>query len=508
MNDADKRRDHAPRPTNHPEYVIRDNAVVRLWRNLPLWTREETPLPIERPRDFRCIRGRWFTDGVHVIVQAQQGAAIAREYYYRIDDADIATFTVLNERYARDARQAYFITNRTIRTRSPHAFRPLDFERWYERDDGTLFTQLRPHEYYAVDRESIYMNGRRIAGSDGASAAGFEGGYAVDAQRVYYYGKPTEIDRESFVSGPLDGRLRFTDRVGPINHGKRMTALEHRQIEEWNAFFMTRPDLQDYWWHRLRRRSDAPAVIYDGLRLAGLDPASFGTHTFRYGPDWEPRGTACGDAHGVHWLHRYSEHNARLERISDQPITALRELGRHYFTDGAVVFYSPNHYQTPTPLRRVAPATFRVLDQGWASDGSRAFCLGVEKKGVNAARLHIEGSYAWDGARLFYHGTPLVVDVPHEQLAVPHAGFLRAGDKLFAGRRPISARRVHLPSLEFLGDDYARDARKVYLIYFPRLIEIADADPATFRVTGPGEACDARRRYDTKALRDAVDPDA
>ncbi|WP_321954935.1 DKNYY domain-containing protein [Paraburkholderia bannensis] len=506
-NEPDDEQDHAPRPTNHPEYVIRDHAVVRLWRNLPLWTRDETPLPIERPQDFRCIRGRWFTDGVHVIVQAQQGAAIAREYYYRIEDADLATFTVLNERYARDAHQAYFITNRTIRTRSPHAFRPLDFERWYERDDGTLFTQMRPHEYYAVDQESIYMNGRRIAGSDGASAAGFEGGYAVDAQRVYYYGKPTDIDRDSFVTGPLDGRLRFTDRLGPINHGKRMTALEHRQIEEWNAFFQVRPHLQDYWWHRLRRRSDAPAVIYDGLRLAGLDAASFATHTFSYGAGWQARGIACGDAHGIHWLHRYAEHNARLERISDQPVTALRELGMYYFTDGAVVFYSPNHYQTPTPLRRVAPATFRVLGEGWACEGSRAFYLGVEKKGVDAQRLHIHGGYAWDDARLFHDGAPLVVDVPHDRLVVPHDGFLRAGDKLFAGRRPISARRVHLPTLEFLSDDFARDAHKAYLIDYPGLTEIAGADPATFRADGPGEASDARRRYDAKALRAGVAPD-
>lgn len=509
MNAAHHEENDAPRPTNHPGYVIRDNTVVRLWRNQPLWTKEEKPLPIERPQDFRCIRGRWFTDGVHVIVQAQQGAAIAREYYYRIEDADLASFTVLNERYARDARQAYFITNRTIRTRSPDAFRPLDYERWHRRDDGAMFAQLRPHDYYAVDQESIYVNGRRIAGSDGSSAVGFDCGYAADAQRVYFYGKPMEIDRESFLCEPVNDRLWFTDRIGPIDHGKRMTALEHRQIEAWNAFFMTRPHLQDYWWHRLRlrQRRDAPAVIYDGLRLAGLDPASFATHTFSYGPGWPPSGVACGDAHGIHWLHRFTEEIAELERLSDQPISALRKLDTRYFTDGVVVFYSPNHYETPRPMRRVSPATFRALGEGWASDGGRAFYLGVEKKGVNPARLHIDGGYAWDDARLFHHGSPLVVDVPHDRLVVPHDGFLRAGDKLFAGRRPISARRVHLPSLEFLSDDFARDARKAYLIDYPGLSEIAGADAATFRVSGPGEASDAGRRYDAKALRAGVTPD-
>lgn len=85
----------------------------------PLWAKDGSPLPIAHPQAFRCIDGRWFTDGEHVIVQAQQGSGAAWYYFYRIENADIATFEVLNERYARDARQAYFIAGKTIRTRSP-----------------------------------------------------------------------------------------------------------------------------------------------------------------------------------------------------------------------------------------------------------------------------------------------------------------------------------------------------------------------------------------------------
>ncbi|RBH36504.1 hypothetical protein C3F00_044715, partial [Pseudomonas sp. MWU13-2860] len=153
-------------------------------------------------------------DGVHVIVQGQLGSATVMLYYYRIEDADLETFEILNQRYARDARQAYYITGRTIRTRSPHAFRPLVYETWNRPTDGRGVTfEMCEHDYIAIDDESIYMNGRRVNGSHGASAIGFPGGYFADADRVYYYGRPKDIDRASFLCGPDEaGTLRCTDR--------------------------------------------------------------------------------------------------------------------------------------------------------------------------------------------------------------------------------------------------------------------------------------------------------
>ncbi|MGS0896811.1 DKNYY domain-containing protein [Burkholderia stagnalis] len=494
--------------TDHPDYAIDGDTVIRRSYGKPLWRKDGTPLPIERPHAFRRIAGRWFTDGVHVIVQAQLGSAIATEYYYRIDDADLATFEVLNQRYARDARQAYYITGRTIRTRSPRAFRPLVHETWNRATEtaGVTFG-MEEHAYVAIDDESIYLNGRRVAGSHGASAVGFPGGYFADANRVYYYGRPKAFDRESFRCGPDEaGYLRVTDRIGPIESGERQTVQETRLIDEWRGFFAMRPELRDYWWHR--RQPAAPSreatVRYRDAELTGFDSATFAAREtlFDFGPlEW-----LCGDAHGIHWTIRYAaELPIELIRFSDRPIDALRVLGPHYFTDGATVFHALAPMQ-PQPLRGVDPAAFRVLSGGWARDDTRAFHLGVVKKGVDPNRLHVDGSYAWDGERLFCDGKPLQADAPHDALQVPHPTFLRAGDKLFFGRRPVSTKRVHLPTLEFLDHDFARDRHRAYIVGYTGLVEIDGADPATFRVVEPGIARDGSRRYDAKTLRDATAP--
>ncbi|WP_185626769.1 DKNYY domain-containing protein [Burkholderia stagnalis] len=248
------------RPTT-PDYAIDGDAVIRRSHGQPLWTKDGKPLPIERPHAFRCIAGRWFTDGVHVIVQGQLGSAIVRQYYYRIEDADLDTFEVLNQRYARDVRQAYYITGKTIRTHSPHAFRPLVYETWSRPGTGGVAFEMREHEYVAVDDESIYVTGRRVAGAHGASAVGFPGNYFADADRVYYYGRPKDIDRASFVCGPDEaGFVRVTDRFGPIDDGERQTVQDARLVDDDFA----------------RDRNHAYIVGYVSLvEIDGADPASF-----------------------------------------------------------------------------------------------------------------------------------------------------------------------------------------------------------------------------------------
>lgn len=250
-----------PQETNHPDYAIDGDAVIRRSHGQPLWTKDGKPLPIERPHAFRCIAGRWFTDGVHVIVQGQLGSAIVRQYYYRIEDADLDTFEVLNQRYARDVRQAYYITGKTIRTHSPHAFRPLVYETWSRPGTGGVAFEMREHEYVAVDDESIYVTGRRVAGSHGASAVGFPGNYFADADRVYCYGRPKDIDRASFVCGPDEaGFMRVTDRLGPIDNGERQTVQDARLVDDDFA----------------RDRNHAYIVGYVSLvEIDGADPASF-----------------------------------------------------------------------------------------------------------------------------------------------------------------------------------------------------------------------------------------
>lgn len=113
-----------PQETNHPDYAIDGDAVIRRSYGQPLWTKDGKPLPIERPHAFRCIAGRWFTDGVHVIVQGQLGSAIVRQYYYRIEDADLDTFEVLNQHPSASPHPARRRTRFAATTRRRCATRP------------------------------------------------------------------------------------------------------------------------------------------------------------------------------------------------------------------------------------------------------------------------------------------------------------------------------------------------------------------------------------------------
>lgn len=498
-------------PTNHPSYIIQGDVVVRTSHGLdrPLWAKDGSPLPVANPEGFRCIAGRWFTDGVHVIVQAQQGSSMAYEYYYRIEDADLESFEVLNERYARDIHQAYYITGRTIRSKSPSTFHPLIYPAWRASDENvqSLQPETRLHAYYAADSEAIYSCGKRIAGSDGASVQALDVSYIVDASHVYYRGKRIDAERASFVLG-LDrhgqGTLRATDRDGPVAFGKRQTMLDQHQVEEWRPFFETHPQLKDYWWHRMQMPTRREREVeYRGHHLSGLDPESFATIDIDLGHGL--RGTVVGDAEGIHWLSFSGDgHVYELHPLSAQPITALRVLDQRYFTDGAGVYYV--EYGSPQLMRKVSPHDFRVLEGGWARDTHRAFYLGTTKKDVNPDRLQLAGCYAWDDGQLFCDGKPLKVATPHAQLIVPHPAFLLAGEQLFYGRRPVSSRRVHLPTLEFLDNDFARDRDRVYIVGAISLVAIDGADLASFRVVAPGEAEDVARSYDAPTLREETAP--
>jgi hypothetical protein len=496
-------------PTNHPDYVIEGDLVICTQHGMerPLWARNGSPLPLASPRDFRCIAGRWFTDGVHIIVQAQTGSSIAYKYYYRIEGAELDSFEVLNQRYARDANQAYYITGKTIRSRNPSTFHPLAYQawRWTDGQDPRLEPELRVHEYYSADEESIYVNGKRIAGSDGASVAGLDRNYIADASHIYYRGKRIEADRASFVIAPDGhGPLRVTDRHGPFDRGERQRVIDRQQAEDWRAFFEQHTQLHDYWWHRMQLASEqVREVEYRGHRLAGLDPGSFAAVEVDLG--YGLRSSIVGDAHGTHWLSFSGDGQIyELHPFSQQPIAALRVLGQRYFTDGNGVYYV--EYHSPQLMRKVSPAEFRVLGHGWARDTQRAFYLGTAKKGVNPDRLRCVGCYAWDDEQLFCDGKPLKVAVPHAQLKVPHPAFLLAGEQLFHGRRPVSSKRVHLPTLEFLDQDFARDRNNVYIVGAVNLVAIEGVDLASFRVTVPGKAEDQRRSYDADALKLATAP--
>lgn len=96
-------------------------------------------------------------------------------------------------------------------------------------------------------------------------------------------------------------------------------------------------------------------------------------------------------------------------------------------------------------------------------DKGAVYYYGARKKPLDPAHTRVMGSYAFTATLMFAAGKPLEVEFSPEEVMVPHPDFLQLGTrKLFCGRRPVSAKRIDLASLEFVADRYARDKQRFY----------------------------------------------
>ena len=461
------------RATNSAGYRLVNGQVCCGFK--PLHQKDGSLLPIANPEGFHRVNGRWFSDGQSIIVQAQQGSSASYEYFYSIDDVDLESFTVLNERYAKDARRAYYITGRTIR--NVGEFR-LVKEQYPQFDaSGRLVASTESDDrYFAVDEQHVYAAGTRLRGAHGPSFRSLGFNHYCDQQRAYLGKQPLELEVESLVVAKLyRGEDEYApvlvgDRHGPLNSGG---VLNNAMFEQWAPYFAAHPERQDYWWHRMQAQREQPeaeedpanlrdigqgfslgrSVYFQGNKIEGLDAASF--RLFNE--------ILCGDVNGLYRVDFYSKANMTAERFSAQPVECFRFLDEAYITDGKAVFKYWNHYHLPELLRKADLATFETFGHGWARDASAVYCYGEIKKHLNPATTRFLGSYAFSPELMSWAGKPLDVEFTMDEVSVPHPEFLQLGTrKLFCGRRPQSAKRIDLPTLEFLDGKFARDKRTFY----------------------------------------------
>lgn len=461
------------RATNCRAYQVVNGQVCRGFT--PLHQKDGSPLPIANPEGFHQVAGRWFSDGQSIIVQAQQGSSVSYEYFYRIDDVDLASFTVLNERYAKDARRAYYITGRTIR--NVGEFR-LVKEQYPQFDAGgrVVASTESDDRYFAVDEQHVYAAGTRLRGAHGPSFRSLGFNHYCDQQRAYLGKQPLELEVDSLVVAKLyrgEGEyapVLVGDRHGPLNAGG---VLNNAMFEQWAPYFAAHPEREDDWWHRMQAQREQPeaeedpaslrdigqgfslgrSVYFQGNKIEGLDAASFRLLNE----------SLCGDANGLYRIDYYSRANMAAERFSAQPVEHFRFLDEVYITDGKAVFKHWIHYHLPELLRKADLATFETFGHGWARDASAVYCYGEIKKHLNPATTRFLGSYAFSPELMSWAGKPLDVEFTMDEVSVPHPEFLQLGTrKLFCGRRPQSAKRIDLPTLEFLDGKFARDKRTFY----------------------------------------------
>ena len=204
---------------------------------------------------FRHLGGRWFTDGRQILGQGERGRAGDR-HWWTLEGAEPASFQALNHRYAKDAAQAWYITGKLIRTRSPAAFAIVPELRVNWRTGASSLEV--DASLVARDAEHVYAFGARIRDADPARFRALGADYWTDDRRVWTDGGKRVVasaEAASFhVVSPRDppvapGFGDATDRGAPYRRGEPIAPrAAHRA---WAAFFDARADRDAWWWGRV-----------------------------------------------------------------------------------------------------------------------------------------------------------------------------------------------------------------------------------------------------------------
>lgn len=245
----------------HPEAslcsYIHDGSTV-YFDGRALTDRQGQPLVVDA-QSFEPVGGRWLRDKDRVYGQGEFGTGPTR-YWYVVDGADRASFQALNLRYARDAARAYYITGKTIRTKSAEGFEVVPELRLNYRDNAR--EPLFDTSVIARDREAVYCYGARLTGARPEAFRDLGHGYATDGATVWYLEAKKRLegaDAATFVvPGPGEpsvqgrsGDRGASDRDRPYSRGEPRDPAQC--VDDWRAFFDARPDLHDWWWHRLAK---------------------------------------------------------------------------------------------------------------------------------------------------------------------------------------------------------------------------------------------------------------
>lgn len=223
----------------------------------PLADRKGVPLEVD-VESFAVVDGRWLRDANRIYGQGEGRTT----YWYVVEGADYESFEALNLRYARDKAQAYYITGKTIRTKSPEAFEIVPELRLNYRD---ITRQLiYDHSYFARDRNGVYFYGDRLRGARPEAFRDLGHDYVTDGRNVWYLASGKKqiegADAASFiVPGPEDRRIPMrdssipvTDRFRPYRDGAPCDPA--LCFDDWRPFFESRTDLAGWWWHEIERK--------------------------------------------------------------------------------------------------------------------------------------------------------------------------------------------------------------------------------------------------------------
>ena len=154
--------------------------------------------------------------------------AEGKDFQFKVENVDLGTFKVLNDKYAKDVKNVYFSGNKSFENVDTGTFEvlPADYSKdknnvyspengWIQRVNGANPKTIKVlNQFYLKDDKNVFFNDKKILGADANSfiALDKENGYAKDKNSVYYFGQKVEGANAKTFKVISDGEYSKDDK--------------------------------------------------------------------------------------------------------------------------------------------------------------------------------------------------------------------------------------------------------------------------------------------------------
>lgn len=154
--------------------------------------------------------------------------AEGKDFQFKVENVDLGTFKVLNDKYAKDEKNVYFSGNKSFEDVDAGTFEvlPADYSKdknnvyspengWIQRVNGANPKTIKVlNQFYLKDDKNVFFNDKKILGADANSfiALDKENGYAKDKNSVYYFGQKVEGANAKTFEVISDGEYSKDDK--------------------------------------------------------------------------------------------------------------------------------------------------------------------------------------------------------------------------------------------------------------------------------------------------------
>ena len=160
---------------------------------------------------FKIIAGVFILANLGMAEYVKKDNAVYYKYSeeddseFKVENVDLGTFKILNDKYAKDRKNVYFSGNKSFEDVDSKTFEVLP--QYYSRDKNNVYRPINEwihkinganpktikvlNEYYSKDDKNVYYDSDRISNADVNSFVVLEGdhSYAKDKNTVYYSGE-------------------------------------------------------------------------------------------------------------------------------------------------------------------------------------------------------------------------------------------------------------------------------------------------------------------------------